>query len=1734
MVSQPTPDPLAARTGDPLYRLDYLTLTPTRAALVSRAIADLVAQLVDDDLAILPHLQRCKALLDAPSPSRVAPPQDQPRKDHVSSTIRLWHDTAQSQRNQSLSYLVAVLVNAALDPDRAHITQKTERNHIADLAEIVRGACKSGERAPILALIGGVDSVRGLIRHVDERLASSSRIHSGFKRLWKKWLRDCITSWTEKEPWRQWRVLEVRKPLVQDLDAPSLDLEPGTEIDDCPVVTSVAIDHNEFEGLPENAVQDKAAALQLLRGSSYGGLVLASDHYVPNELICQLARGALQRAHSTGSVLDADVSLAVALALATALRKIEVHGVVWGSEPTADQITLSLQEPALSVQLKRPAHAVEPSGMDRHLKPVTQHFVWPIPRSLHAALQRLAPTHDAIGTPVFRHWHADGDRGNRLRDVISELLPGAHFASGKLRMAFAAKLSQQFGPEIAQWVMRDSLFTSLGPAYYASASADEVGKFVAGVQADWFGEPVAAPPPTGRAIGSNLTLHDTAAQLWSRDLQKKAYSAARKKGGALESLRAERNRLAGALAAATGHRPNDRLGLLHLDSVIPEYGLVILEDKQEDALRRTRIAATGQRWPMALRAYLDTVVALAQGDDAHLADWAKGVLESRYPLFSMPGMENAEPLPFTANELRSTMPAELAGVSNFYRHRLNQALQAHGVDWELRHAQLGWIVSPAFATADLSPLSPQLLAERLAPAIDKVLVQDGWYPPNQRVDKWSWEGIPERSLVDWSERSADYQRHHESATRQLRQDFERRSGELKPQILECLAKAVDRCLPRLRVDIAQHALAKSPGYHTPEPVALTSEHYALLRDWIQHERRDAYTAVDGIVAERLIHDLVVRAVRENIVTGNEPTYHRIGFTSQLSPFMPGMGLAVRQTEALRIRIGELARHDRRGDRAGLVQLAILASTPYRDLRRSALLTKAAAKVTRGASHPGWLRVPTADGQDELPMLLSGVAGAILARSGERAPTMKPMAPGKFADWLFTALHDVFPDVVEASELPARVAKTCWMAGLIELDGPGRLVLEDHPLAAVGTDRALAESEAWPARTHPVDADDEDDRQPIKAPPSNDHPLRHRLDTTLYTRLTTALNPASPTAEGKTGSRRGWRNKMARELRAIIADAGAKTNLGLLAQFALHRLQFGGVHVKHLKASTLHKEITRFGRELLTVLGPSALTTLSLEQLETVYLATLCGKPGDVRADVLEEIIKFQHYLEFAHGMQPLPWANLQRYAGPRIRRADKGTLTQAEIDLILGELKADLEREQQRVDASPEAIRLCELRVVLFVLLEGSGLRPGSVYGLLFGDIHLLGDGRDFVHVHTTGGYGSAKTSTTQGFIPLEGPLWIRERIWIMDWLAREKVLRGSEGWKTPLFGDAPGSKLRFASNHLMSRIHVLVKWACGSKRAHAYWLRKNRMTQRLRDVQDAPTPTARAVYRALHTSGEADILIPLSHYVHDAAVPLRTYLEVAGRPDRAAVLAATHLRATPLDMKWHKQRNKVKEYFFGTVFDAMNVPVAKAADGLISTAPLLYRQQPLLPLHIDRYARMLQRTADRTEAMHRCGLSDVQADRLDEGICSLARRTGSVPWLTPDIQRPTALMHATRHLQGTDKLFALLGQSPDDWLKKLAHAWARDGHLDAVDGADAVLHLADDQEGEAARMLLDRTGINLTFQRTANGGGLLLGGSAATVTVRGRHNSPANACRWVFGMTWLHNYLVASSAPASSKGSAG
>lgn len=1731
MVAQPTPDVPQTESCDPLYRLDGIRLTKARAKRVALIIQRLVKELSPEDLAILPHLQACACFLAAPlagaveSDSNASLAGDH-SKPGVTTTLFDWQGRY-LPAGHVLTSLTAILVNAALDPDRGVST--VERNHISRLSQIIRGALGAGKNADLLVLLGGSEAIQSLVEHVDAKLKKGKRVHPTFETLWRQWLRDRIAGWTMEEPSRLRHTLNRAVPLTPDLDAPSVDLwfDGMPDAGDESVAISVPVEGEDFVGLNDTQTDDLATALQFLRGNAYGGLTLPADHYAPDELVRAVIKGALSaadRALASSEPARAEPILALTFAVATAIRANDLQDIVWGSSDAPGSLTLDPGRPVLTIKLRQPAHAVSPEGLGGKLEDVTETFEWPVPPSIHKPLRRIASVSSLMASNrVFPGVAARGT-GFRLSQVISDLGLGATVSASRIRMALAAKVAARFGPEVAQWLLRDSLFTSLGPAYYCSAPVRCVGEFIAGVQSDWFAESIPVPADTGAFLGSRLALRADAVKEWPARLRKQAYSSARKKGAALESLRTERNRLAATLCAATGNRPGNSLGFMHLNDVIPEYGLVILQDKREDMLRRTRVAATGKRWLGTLRTYLDTVAELSHGHDPNVATWAADVLQNKQPLFSLP---NGELLDGAA--LRATMPSALVAVDNFYRHRLNQALQSRRVDWELRHAQLGWVVSPAFALADLSPVSPQILAEVLGPFIDDVLVEDGWYSGHERVGQWPWRDIPMPALADWPSIKAEYEAGDEEATRATYQSLVLHRKEVEPIVLSSLSRAVRSCTPRLQVEVDGRTLLFAEGRAGRGPVPLTPEHYALLKDYVRQDLGERFSPVHGIVAEELIHELVVQAVRGKIAAGPEPVHHRIGFTSQLSPFLPGIGLAVRHAMEIRARLQQIASQNLQRDRAGVVQLSILAHTPYRDLHRSELLFKAASRVVRGASHPAWLRVPARDQKGEIPMVLGGIAAAALARCGQETPTMRPLTSAKLAAWLVALLEGGIPLPADPATLPSTVAETLRVAGLIELDGPGRLVMDDYPSAAVSTDREVAENEAWPATTGSVAGGDSERSASTKEVTPNPPSHRSVVDAGMYERLTRILNPDVVSSEKKsrgqpTSNRRGWRQQMDRELRKLLGDVGHDPNLGLIVQYTLHGLRYGGKRVKHFQEGTLHHRVTLFARPLLGILAGAPLLALPSDRIEAKYLAVLCGKNKDGRADVLEEIVKFHHYLVFVHHAPEVEFARLRTFAGPRVRRADKGTLTRPEIELILAELEADVRREKESVDAGPEAIRACELRVILFLLLEATALRPKSCRGLLLGDLHLFGSGRDFVHVHTSGGYGSAKTSTSKGFVPCEGEVWAEHRERVVKWIESERGKLGADWWKLPLFGDATGSRRNYAQDFLTTRISVLARWASGSKSARTYWLRKRRMTQRLRAVMDAPTPSAASMFRALHESGEADILTPISNYIHDAAVPARTFLDTSGRPDRAGVLAVTGLPAGPLDMRWHKRRDTDDVFFFSAVFDTLGIAFETPREGKVSEAPMLFRQRPLLPMHIDRYARALQRLENRNEAMAKCGLSDVQADTLDQGVRQMVIRNGRAPWLLPDIRERSALMHASRRLDGTEKLFGLLEQSPLEWLLHLESAWLRNSYISRLHAPDVEMVLQGAAECGAATTLLERTGIHLHFEKTGSHAGVLraIGSKEGSAYPRGKRHG--YALRWVLAICWLHHYLASSS----------
>ena len=1700
--------------------LDDVALEGAWALAAKEALHELALELAADDAAILAHL-RDHAHVDAGEKRGgraggfLQIPDGVAKISPVLVALLAW---SREDPGPALTSLTAVLVNAALGPEGRDPTQ---RRRIRELARYVRVATED-TGAPLRVVLAGAEGVTSLLRHLDTMLAQGDQSHLTFNRLWRNWLRHRVARWIHAEPGRLLQSLGTRPDLVVTTEAPSVPVAGAVEddLDDQIELSSSEVGGLAFEGLGKRSTHALASAQQLLRKSGDSGLSLSPCQIVPEGLVQRAARATLaagQAAIAAGDRAGSEQFLAFGFAIATGMRELDLSQIRWGHEGSGDAV-LDLHVPVLWLRLKRPPQsAVPPEDLIQFLKPSAEVIHWPLPPRLYEALKALGGSASADGSAVFPYGQTLGG-AYRLRDVVARLLPGMQIGASPFRKVLGSHLAASFGPEVAQLVMRDTFSTSLGPAYYGWIPESTVMSRVSGLLTRWFDEHVPYLASRTAGVGSRIALQDELARQWPANLTREVYSAARRKDGRLSHLLAQRNHLAAALCFITGIRPGKGIANLMLDSVVPEYRVVVLEDKLVDVLRRTRVAATGRRWVAALGEYLRRLAEISRGEDAALAAWANGVLCSEHPLFSGPG-ESGVVQRLEMDVLSATMPAVLAQVRNHYRHRLNQLLQERNADWELRHAQLGWVVSPSFALADLSPLSAQSFGEQLDEVIDELVVEEGWYSRRQRTPEWSWAGLPSRPLKDWEAEVKCYEQEHASYVRAVREDFVARRNETEERVLPRLAEAIAELIPALDVDMEQRTLLLSPGFTADGPVPLSLEHYALIRDRVKKADDDPSSALEGLAAEYLIHRLVMKAIDKRIVSGPEPPRRHLGVTAQLSPFLPGIGLAVRHAEAIRAKLVEVAADDRAHDKPGLAQLSMLATTPHRDLGATSAMVGAAAKVVRGSSQPEWLRVPARQDRRELPTVVAGCDALVLARRGAEAPTGKPLPAAQFAAWVQKRFSDVVEADEESATLLCRVVGTLRVAGRMELSGPERLVMDGCPVAAVDTQRVLAVADEWPLRTGVGDEDDANHAEQIKESGSRNHKQATKGRSVAYHQLTSALNQEVSRRKGrKSDGKYAWRRRLRKELDALLDEAGLDSNLGLIIQYFIHRLVYIGGKRRGRAQRTLHKELTRFGSALLHILGRRMLAEQGSQELQEIYLAVLCSKKESTRPEVLDELVKFHHYLATVHHFEGVDFSPLRAFAGPRIRTSDVGALSSAEVGRVLIELQNDLERESARIDAGPESVRACALRALLYLILEAGALRPSSAHGLVLGDLHFLGPDADFIHVHRTGEYGEAKTTTSVGFVRLEGELWTAHRKWVIKWLDQERALAGETWWRQPVFAESPGSRRRFFTRYLTRRLDSLLKWASGQSKARTYWLRKRRVTLRMGAAMNQQVPTARGVYAMLRESGHADMIVSLEHYIYDMAVPLAQYLKRAGALDRARALAVSDISAAALDAAWHRQRLRGSSEFHGAVLDRIGVEVITRPAASLTDPPALYRQKALTPRHIDLFAREYHRHGDRLEAMARSGLSNAQVERLERGIGTLVVKNGFAPWSVGGIRQRRGIMAPARRIDGSQKLFQLMDDPPTQWLGVLAEAWQEQGYVHRLHDSDVVLILDSETVRSAAKEMLMKTDLDLKIEVRSRGRAVLV----TNKKDQGRKSSHVAAVRWALAMIWLYRRLVA------------
>lgn len=1630
----------------------------------------------------------------------------------------------------AIDILLCLLLDLALGQ------QAGDQRHTADLSQMLRRCIRDGESSGLVVILKDAKTIPQVLLYGDQHKESGSSTHGPFERAWRPWLRNRLIYLMGRDQ-RALRRALAPPALAPSMDAPELtlrsgDLDEADDTQEVAVSSTVPLEDGDTERTPR-AEFARAHATALVRASQ-GDLLAPPDHLVPEETIISLARTSLLRAEALvaqGRFRESEPFVALSFAIATGLRASDLADVCW-NEAAASRPTVSPSHCILMRPIVTAPQAVVPSPrLSSWLSPRTEHLAWPLPPRLHRLLLQLAQGTSTNGSTVLPWLGSAVQTPYALREVINILQPGLALGSSVLRQALAASLARSQGPDVAQLALGDTFSMSAASTYYSAPQQIDLITAVRALHLAWFGESSSpgAHDPRG-AFGSRLVLTDEAARRWPASLRHRRRALVHRKGcSTRDRWIAYRNYLASALCAATGHRPVDAIGQIHLDDVIPEYGLIILHDKMLDPLRKVRVAATGSRWTTALRQFLDQLIAITAASDApDAAVLAAAILRSEAPLFCVPGDDG--PTMFTAADLRLTMPEPLQATTNHYRHRLNQQLQNRRVDPELRFAQLGWVVSPAHATADMSPQSARDLADELGVILDDILLADGWFTASQRISPWNWDGVPMRPMRDWEAVARGHEADHRNEILRLRQHLHERGRLTELDVLPRLAKGIREFLPSLRLDEATRRLHRAPTYPAKDPVLITDDLCTLICDRVRQQDVRPTEVFEAAVTRILLHRLVSKSHREGLTTGALPRRPIFRLTAEPSPFLPGSGLAVRHAELMRQTMLNRALESRPHDQGTLTLLAVVLFSPYRHLDWATAAVNAAAEAVRGQQPGDCLRVPASLDRKSFPMIFGGVAALLLARRGMNAPKSHAPSLESLVKWLLARLPSELIPTNQDTVLQALVS-TSRAAGRLELSGPERLLmLGTVALTSMPVQRCLAADDQWPVHTRddapntlerstaPVYVMDRVRDAAASLPTNSGH----------YRELTALLNPEILARERDTSSdgHRGWHGDIDRKLVSLRSTTGPHSTLGLVIGFALHRLRFGGVKVRNLQHRTLHNEVTLFANPLIKVVGTRSLLQMDVDTLFVVYLAILQVKPSSARPSTAEALRTFHRYLEEQHQVDSVPFGELSSFAGPRVSRVNAGLLTDAEVDEVFRLLERDLRDERERVDASPDFVRLAELKLIFFLLLEASGSRPASIHGLVLSDLCLFGEGRDFIHLHKTGSYSSVKTTASIGFVPLEGALWTRARRWVYEWVERERLALVTDRFcRTPVFADSTGSSRRFSRDHLDSRIGELIRWMTDENKSRPYWLRKRRIMARHRAANAGRPARARDVQAALCASGQAQIITPLASYISDPAIAVSHSLASGRHISRAEILSSSGLAAAPLDLAWLRRGGADSENRFAVVFDRLPFAAAAIPERRYGTPPTHRRQLGLLPAHIDHFARSLQRHAHTDQAALQAGLSPLQVERLQLLASELVAARGQVPWQLASLLHPRAVMRAPRRLQGTENMLRIMDFPPTPELLTLADTWVNRGHASRLIEDTTALPLIHANELVAARVVL--TAMNIDPNCIA----LHEGGLIHTLQIH-RPNAadrtdPSDDRRtlaatffWILAMVWLQHRL--------------
>ena len=1230
-------------------------------------------------------------------------------------------------------------------------------------------------------------------------------------------------------------------------------------------------------------------------------LLRPSENVLPKELRArewQIAVAQAEKAISRGNLQEAQYLLTAVLSIEAGLNSREAISASFGSKTDSRIPVIDLSIHAMRRPERLPPNYFLPKGDDDRWLATGGDAIFPLSRECVALAQQLLDNRESKPDVVMSYLLLAGpvDKA-KLRHAIKP----------NHRLVLAIELSDVIGLDAAQWAFGDSFGMSTAATFYGSYPALDLARAIA-VSNGFAAQNASAPwvVAAEHSLGSRTRpKHAPYEKAWSQLKGGTGRTRGRPSDRhVIGEWRQRLDRLVIHFLLATGHRPTKSLAEIILHDFVPEHALAIVSDKLADPAHSTRAVCTGWRFMGELEGFVTELKRLARNSEFLVAkNLAARILSGKAPLFSIPTHEGTESIEIR-DLLRNLDP--LWGYRpNLHRHGLCQFLIERRVDPELRYFQMGWLSHDHHATSDSAPYPPVELGQDLASHIDDWLDQCGWHGGGKAQDLRKI--LPVSVLDDWKEKRNAHFRGISSAITAIRADVKEAGNRLEGKIWSHIRTETQQVLSQFEASVSSDRPHFIPTYK----VAIETSPQATI-DQLQVEALLApfstrsFSASDRYVAAKLLHKALRSTAKANGVRVYLPVVHVMSRHQVPSPFLPGIGSAVRQIDELQSAlvahansIDGKAGADAVNALAAISVLSIVLHTPYCAIDKAISILRGAKDALHSDSQAWLLRVPVENEHVVLRGDQAALALRLLKFEGWKAALERLSVNGHSV--LGTFVKGLLPNIcgkdVSASEIVTMLIHTARSANAVRFNGAERLILNGitNPVAvpavrAASTMDDITVAGDGKSRNSANQLKDECPhvgKNPPHKPTKDISSVMRAFDPDFVGEI--LGKAAEPVAK----RRPQLKQLLTQALYKVGADPTASR---LILEYAWHLLEVGGPRSSGGQAiSTIYKTLHRIEPALRGIGRDESLVGLSAVELTALCQASCEGSRRQSSREVLGELRRFFGHTSRRYGVGNPDWDLLYRTHGIRLRGGDPALVGDIEASRLMEQLYNNVLGLGES-DWDPGERRYRELCLIGALFSESSGGRPRSIHGLTFADVSL-GQDRDFLIFRSRGRFASIKTQTAAGFIPLEGELWNKYANWFYSWYANACAgLPADALQEIPLFqipGEAIG--VRYEMRRIFGPIGSLVRWSTQQQQGRTYWLRKRRVRSRHVDVLSRKS-LARDMARAMRLDGHALILTPLGNYLSEPMAYVTNHTGDHAIASRAGAVAITGLAKSQVD----------------------------------------------------------------------------------------------------------------------------------------------------------------------------------------------------------------------------------------------